>query len=118
MPGARSETATHGVDAALPADRDDGVDAGLAIGWPGRAGRVRLRVVADASDGVEASLDYGYPLRWGRSALEPTVGLRWMSSDLAGYYYGTLDSEVARGVPLYRPARSWCQASAWPMRAR
>lgn len=102
----RTELAANGVDAALLEDRDDGLDAGLAAGWLGRAGRIRLRAVADVSgtsDGLEASLDYGYPIRWGRTTIEPIVGARWMSSDLADYYYGTLDAEVARGVPLYRP---------------
>ena len=102
----RTELAANGLDAALLEDRDDGLDAGVAVGWQGRAGRVRLRAVGDVSgtsDGLEASMDYGYPIRWGRNTLEPIVGVRWMSSDLADYYYGTLDSEVARGAPLYRP---------------
>ena len=102
----RAELAANGLDADLLEDRDDGLDAGVTVGWLGRAGRIRLRAVADVSntsDGMEASLDYGYPFRWGRNTLEPIVGVRWMSSDLADYYYGTLDSEVARGAPLYRP---------------
>lgn len=102
----RTELAANGIDATLLEDRDDGVDAGLAVGWFGRAGRITVRAVADVSgtsDGLEASINYGYPFRRGRNTLEPIVGVRWMSSDLADYYYGTLDSEVARGAPLYRP---------------
>ena len=33
----------------------------------------------------------------------PNVGLEWLSDSRANYYYGTLDSEVAKGVEKYRP---------------
>ena len=29
--------------------------------------------------------------------------MRWLSSNLADYYYGTLASEVSAGAPYYRP---------------
>jgi MipA family protein len=102
----RQELARNGVDASLLEDRDDGLDVGLAASWEGRAGEIKLRALADATDtssGYEFSLDYAYPLQWGRTRVIPAVGARWMSKDLANYYYGTLDEEVARGVPLYRP---------------
>ncbi|WP_058834242.1 MipA/OmpV family protein [Luteimonas abyssi] len=101
-----ADLAANGVDAAHLENRHDGVDAGFSAEWVGTPGRVRLRLLADitdTSDGQEASLHYSYPIRWGGNIIEPGVGARWMSSDLVGYYYGTLDSEVARGAPVYRP---------------
>lgn len=102
----RQELARNGVDANLLDDRDDGLDAGLAASWSGRAGELKLHALADitdASGGYEVGVDYAYALQWGRTTVVPGVGVRWMSDDLVDYYYGTLDEEVARGVPFYRP---------------
>lgn len=102
----RRELARNGLDADLLEDRDDGADAGVALSWRGRAGELKLQALADitdASGGYELSLDYGYQWRLGRTVLIPSVGARWMSKDLAGYYYGTFEQEQARGVPAYRP---------------
>ncbi|HUD40902.1 MAG TPA: MipA/OmpV family protein [Dokdonella sp.] len=102
----RRELAANGVDARLLEDRDDGLDVGIAATWSGRAGEFKLRALADATDtsgGYEIAADYGYPVHLGRATVVPAVGLRWMSKDLANYYYGTLDEEVARGVARYRP---------------
>lgn len=59
--------------------------------------------VTNRSGGQEVGLQYGYPLRIGRGALTPQLGATWQSADMANYYYGTLDREVARGVSHYRP---------------
>lgn len=102
----RRELAANGLDADRLDDRDDGFDLGLAASWKGRAGELKLRALADASDthdGYEFSADYAYPVHLGRTTLVPSIGARWLSKDLANYYYGTLDSEVARGVTRYRP---------------
>lgn len=102
----RTELRANGLDPDLLEDRDDGLDVGLAAAWHGRAGQIKLEALADvidASGGYELTLDYGYPLHWGRTTIVPGVGARWMSSDLADYYYGTLDEEEARGVRRYRP---------------
>lgn len=105
----RAELAANGVDADHLVDRDDGLDVGLAASWEGRAGEIKLRALADATDtssGYEFSVDYAYPLQFGKTRVVPAVGARWLSDDLADYYYGTLDEEVARGAPLYRPGAS------------
>lgn len=102
----RTELARNGVDASLLEDRDDGLDAGMAASWSGRAGEFKLRAlvdVTDASGGYEVAADYAYRLQWGRTTVVPGVGVRWMSDDMVDYYYGTLDEEVARGVPFYQP---------------
>jgi len=101
----REELARNGLDARLLEDRDDGIDVGLSAAWTGRAGELEVELLADAagaSQGQEVSVEYGYPLQWGRTRVVPAVGLRWMSKDMADYYYGTLDKEVARGVVDYR----------------
>lgn len=33
----------------------------------------------------------------------PNAGVDWLSDKRANYYYGILDSEVARGVATYKP---------------
>lgn len=105
----RVELAANGVDAEHLVDRDDGVDVGLAASWEGRAGEIKLRALVDATDtssGYEFAVDYAYPLQFGKTKVVPAVGARWLSDDLADYYYGTLDEEVTRGAPLYRPGAS------------
>lgn len=102
----RRELLANGLNPDLLEDRDDGLDVGLAVGWRGRAGELKLEALADATDasgGYEVKLNYGYALHWGRTTFVPDVGVTWMSKDLADYYYGILDEEVARGVSAYRP---------------
>lgn len=103
----RRELALNGIDRDLLDDRDDSVEAGFDVGLQGRFGKFDLQFAADvldASGGYRASVEYGYPIRIGaRATLTPTAGLSWLSEDRADYYYGTLDTEVARGVTRYRP---------------
>lgn len=102
----RAELADNGLDYRLLEDRDDGLDLGLAAKWSGAAGEIEAEVLADvidASGGQEVSLEYGYPFHIGKGRLTPNVGVTWLSKDMANYYYGTLDEEVARGVVDYKP---------------
>lgn len=102
----RSELAANGIDYRLLEDRDMGFDVGAAMTWKGRAGELEFELLADAtgtSKGQEFSLQYRYPIEIGRGQLTPSVGATWMSKDMANYYYGTLDKEVARGVFDYKP---------------
>lgn len=98
--------AANGLDARLLEDRDHGLDVGIGAAWSGSFGRLRLQAmtdVTDASGGHEVGLEYTYAMPAGRWMLLPGAGVRWMSADLANYYYGTLDEEVARGVVGFRP---------------
>ncbi|WP_101927208.1 MULTISPECIES: MipA/OmpV family protein [Luteimonas] len=98
--------AANGLDARLLDDRDHGLDVGVGAAWSGSFGRVRVRALADVTDasgGQEVGVEYAYPVPAGAWMLVPSVGVEWMSDDLANYYFGTLDSEVARGVPRYDP---------------
>jgi MipA family protein len=102
----RSELATNGIDYRLLEDRETGFDLGLGMEWSGGAGELELELMADVTDrsgGQEVSVQYGYPLRVGQGMLKPGAGITWMSDDMADYYYGTLDEEVARGVVDYKP---------------
>lgn len=88
-------------------DRRDSMDAGLdmRVALPG-AGSVGVSVLTDVlgrSNGQELDLRYEYSLRTGRTRIAPWVGGRWLSGELAAYYYGTLPSEVDAGAPYYRP---------------
>jgi outer membrane protein len=100
------ELRANGIDSRLLEDRDMGFDVGLGMEWAGRAGEIEIELLADATDasgGQEASLQYGYPIALGGGLLTPNVSVTWQSEDMANYYYGTLDSEVARGVVGYKP---------------
>ncbi len=101
----RAELARNGLDYRLLEDRDNSLDAGLAMKWSGAAGELDVDLLADVTDtsgGHELSIKYGYPLRLGMTTVTPNVGVTWMSQDMASYYYGTRDEEVARGVVDYK----------------
>jgi outer membrane protein len=87
-------------------DRDHSIDAGLSATWKGAAGELELDARADitgTSDGYQIAVDYRYPFRIGRVIVKPGIGATMLSDDMANYYYGTLDEEVARGVVDYKP---------------
>ncbi|MBB3820555.1 outer membrane protein [Xanthomonas arboricola] len=102
----RKQLASNGVDITLLEDRDSAIDLGVAMKWSGEFGQIDLELLADATDtsgGQEATLKYGYPFQVGKGTLTPNIGATWRSKDNANYYYGTLDSEIARGVVSYKP---------------
>ena len=102
----RAELARNGVDRDLLDDRDHGIDAGLTARWRGTAGELTLGVrqdVSGTSEGQEWQLDYGYPVPLGRGLLTMELGVKRLDADLADYYYGISDDEVARGIAAYRP---------------
>lgn len=104
-----SGLAANGVDARLLEDRDHGLDAGIGLAWAGAFGRLRVQALADVTDasgGQEVGVSYAYPVQAGAWTWLPAAGVRWMSKDLAGYYFGTLDREVARGVTAYDPGEA------------
>lgn len=104
-----TELRANGLDPGLLDDRDDGLDAGIAVHSSTRAGQIKLRALADVSGtskGQEVTLDYGYVVQLGRTTLVPGVSVSWMSKDLTRYYYGISDEEVARGVAAYVPGHA------------
>lgn len=46
----RRELVANGLNPALLEDRDDALDAGIAIRWFGRAGQLKLRALAGVTD--------------------------------------------------------------------
>ncbi|MDH4910077.1 MipA/OmpV family protein [Xanthomonas euvesicatoria] len=102
----RIKLATRGIDRNVLEDRKDGVDAGLSARLRTKAGDITASIRSDvsgASNGHEAALNYSYRLNAGAYTLIPAVGLRYQSSQLADYYYGTHSGEVSRGVQPYLP---------------
>jgi outer membrane protein len=110
----RAALAGNGVDLDRLVDRDDAADAGLAAQW--RLGRNALAVrgVADVtgtSDGYELALDYTYRLSLGRTTVIPGIGVKWLSEDLADYYYGVRASETFNGA-AYAPGAAVVPAAS------
>lgn len=102
----RTELLANGLDPVRLSDRDDGLDAGLRLSYRSPVGVFALEGVHDitgASEGYELELEYRYPWQLGRSTLTAIAGASWLSGDTTGYYYGTLDEEVTRGVAAYEP---------------
>lgn len=102
----RRQLAANGLDYRQLEDRDHSLDAGVTAKWIGRAGELEIELLTDATDrsgGQQFSLQYGYPMHWGQTMVTPHIGATWLSDDMANYYYGTLDEEVARGAVDYRP---------------
>jgi outer membrane protein len=102
----KQQLAANGLDYLRLEDRDDSLDAGVSAKWSGMAGELEIEALTDVTDtsgGQEFSMQYGYPIHWGQTMVTPTVGVTWLSEDMANYYYGTLDKEVARGVIDYKP---------------
>ncbi|MBV7534325.1 MipA/OmpV family protein [Duganella sp. sic0402] len=103
------ELAERGINRDLLEDRKDSVDIGLAAGWSGDWGKLDLGIKRDAgsaSKALEGSVKYGYPVKLGGTRITPHAGVSFMSKKMANYYYGTLASEVARGVVDYRPGNA------------
>lgn len=101
-----TELAARGINRTLLEDRDNGLDLGIAGSFKGQFGVVELAFKADvsgASKGFETSAKYGYPMQFGSTSITPNVAISHYSTKLANYYYGTLDTEVARGVVNYKP---------------
>lgn len=102
----QAELARNGIDYRLLEDRKEALDIGVATKWVGNFGELELEALADVSDqsgGQEVALQYSYPVPFAGGMLMPNVGYTWQSKDMANYYYGTLDEEVARGVVDYKP---------------
>ena len=88
-------------------DRDISADIGLETILKLPYGIVSVQALNDiggASDAAEAKINYQYFWRLNNQLmLIPNVGLEWLSDDRANYYYGTLHSEVVKGVEKYTP---------------
>ncbi|VUD46007.1 MltA-interacting protein [Thalassocella blandensis] len=100
------ELAQNGIDYNNLEDRDFALDAGIGMKWSGSLGEMEIELLQDVSnnsDGQEAMVQYGYPIPMWGGMVKFNAGFNWLSKDLANYYYGTLDEEVARGVVEYRP---------------
>jgi outer membrane protein len=111
-PGVRSddfdaaELAANGVNRDFLEDRDWGMSAGLVATLRSPVGELKIEArtdITDVSGGQEYGVAYKYPISLGRTLVSPTVGVQFQSEKMANYYFGTLDTEVARGVADYKP---------------
>ena len=97
----------QGISKAQLEDRDRSVDLGVEANMRKPYGTLSVQALQDvggASEGAELRFNYQYFWRIDpQLSLIPSVGVEWLSEKRANYYYGILDSEVARGVEAYRP---------------
>lgn len=85
-------------------EREMTVDAGFSGTAEGDWGQLELGVLTDVLDrhsGQEVRLSYGYELGDRNLSVTPFAGLRWMSADLADYYYGVRPAEATPARPAY-----------------
>jgi outer membrane protein len=78
-------------------ERDVTLEAGFTLSARGELGEVELSVLTDVLNrhsGQEAVLRYGYEIGDGSLTVTPFAGLRWISSNLADYYYGVRQEEA------------------------
>lgn len=103
----RQELERNGVDIDRLADRDDGADAGLAARWSWGGNELKLGAVGDitgTSEGYELSANYGHRFQIGKTTIIPGIGVRWLSDDLANYYYGAHSGETFAATPYQAEA--------------
>ena len=106
----RGALAFNGIDRELLDDRSDGIDAALSLRWQTEPLELEAELrhdVSGASQGGELRLRAARPMGAGAWRWLPFLQLRWLSADLAGYYYGISRREVLRGLPAYRPGSAW-----------
>ncbi|MFA5117432.1 MAG: MipA/OmpV family protein [Candidatus Omnitrophota bacterium] len=83
-------------------DRDLAFDGGLRVSWKNEIINMILEGVTDLSDthqGQELRLTIDKELFDG--FLTPKAGIKWLSNDLADYYYGVRPNEVSAGRHEY-----------------
>lgn len=101
------QLAEKGISKAQLEDRDRSVDLGVEASMRKPYGIISAQALHDvggASEGAELRLNYQYFWQIDpRLSLIPNVGVEWLSDKRANYYYGILNSEVARGVDAYLP---------------
>lgn len=104
-----SKLAKHNLTKSQLEDRDISADLGVELLLKPAFGNISIIALGDiggASDAATIKVNYQYFWRLNEQLiLIPNIGLEWMSEDRANYYYGTFNSEVARGVERYKPGQ-------------
>lgn len=99
--------ATQNIHPSQLEDRDRSIDLGLESIVRMPYGLLSFQAVNDiggASHGAELRFNYQYFWRVNSKLnITPNIGVDWLSNKRANYYYGVLESEVARGVEAYQP---------------
>ncbi len=89
--------------------REQSVDVGALLTYKTKFGDLSIKWVHDIfnhSKGYETTLAYGYNWFINRLLLRPSIGVSWLSSNLANYYYGVRPSEATPTRPAFRPGAS------------
>lgn len=89
--------------------RKQSVDAGALFTYKTQFGDLSIKWVHDIlnhSKGYETTLAYGYNWFVNRLLIRPSIGVSWLSRDLADYYYGVRQTEATPTRPAYRPGAS------------
>ena len=88
--------------------RKDALEAGLTTALTTRFGELHLTTTRDVSnrhEGEELDISYRLPLSFRRLTVTPWVSHRRRDENLANYYYGVGESEIAPGRPAYTPGK-------------
>lgn len=97
-------------------ERKLSLDAGVRAGYGTQRYIVAVDAVTDVlgrSDGQEVGLSLTVPRRYGKFGVTPSIGVAWVSSKLADYYYGVRPEEALPLRPAYRVSDTWdAEASA------
>lgn len=91
-------------------ERKLSLDAGVRFGYGTRRYIVAVDAVTDVlgrSDGQEVGVSLTLPRRYGKFVVTPSLGMAWVSSKLADYYYGVRPEEALPQRPAYRVSDTW-----------
>ncbi len=85
-------------------------DVGGEFAVSGNWGKLHTTFLTDAlgkSDGQEFRVRYSIPFEYETTKISPSVGVAFLSSKLADYYYGVRHNEAREGRPAYEPGASY-----------
>lgn len=85
-------------------DTNEAVEAGVRLNWGGSWGKVNLSVAHDVSSKHEsfvADVNYGYSWQVSDITIALSLKAAFQTSDVANYYYGVSEAQVAANRPFY-----------------
>ena len=93
-------------------ERDATVDGGFYVNHTTDLGRFNVTVLTDLAgkhDGQSVGASYTMDLNAGGWAINPTVGVKWLSNNIANHHFGVDNSEVSAFRSAYDagPAVNW-----------
>lgn len=101
----QSDLAHRGINRDDLEDRGSDIDVGFRGTWTGAIGQIALEATTDVSGnskGQQYGIKYGYAFHPYGFAITPSIGVKFLSSKVADYYYGIHKTELQRGVSVYK----------------